>query len=195
MKIHMLHMGCYHWCSQLFNHGVTLILHIMSLLSLTYKHWKIYFTKYRALFHVQNHCSFYEFILDSQILKYQMILYFYLKLGTSYLNTSSVWDEHSLEKYLPIESCQRWSYKTKLPLRTTDYLTGIPVTAVISLLSQWNRGHNDQWLHLVMELPEASSQVEYYYSKRHYLRHWEISVLRYHYQVRDLWKTTKTNQK
>lgn len=65
-----------------------------------------------------------------------MILDFYLNLGTSYLNTSSFWDEHLLEKYLPIESCQRWPYKTKLLLRTPDYLTSIPVTAAISLLSQ-----------------------------------------------------------
>lgn len=75
-----------------------------------------------------------------------MILYFYLDLGTSYLNTSSIWDEHLLEKYLPIEPCQRWPYKTKLPLRNTDYQTGIPVTAAISLLSQLDPGHNDQWL-------------------------------------------------
>lgn len=48
-----------------------------------------------------------------------MILYFYLNLGTAYLNTSGIWDEHLLEKYLPVESCQRWLYKTKLPLRNT----------------------------------------------------------------------------
>lgn len=81
-----------------------------------------------------------------------MILYFYLNLGTSYLNTSSIWDEHLLEKYLPIESCQRWPYKTKLLLRTPDYLTGIAVTAAISLLSQLDCGHNNQWLNSVMEL-------------------------------------------
>lgn len=73
-----------------------------------------------------------------------MILYFYLNLGTSYLNTSSIWDEHLLEKYLPIVSCQRWPHKTKLPLRSTDYLTGILVTAAIRLLSQLACGHDDQ---------------------------------------------------
>lgn len=73
-----------------------------------------------------------------------MILFFYLNLGASYLNTCSMWDEHLLERYLPTESCQEWHCKTKLPLRNTDYLTGILVTAAISLLSQLDCGHNDQ---------------------------------------------------
>lgn len=72
-----------------------------------------------------------------------MILYFYLNLGASYLPTSSIWDEDLLEKYLPIESCQRQPYKTKLPLTTTDYSMGMPGTAAVSLWSQLACGHND----------------------------------------------------
>lgn len=71
-----------------------------------------------------------------------MILYFYLNLGTSCLNTSSIWDEHLLgkkKKNLPIEPCERWPYETKLPPRTQPkrgLLNWNPVTAAISLWSQ-----------------------------------------------------------
>lgn len=93
----------------------------------------IYFAKYRAPSQLQNLCSSYEIILDFEILIFPMILHFYLNLGTSYLHTSSIWDEHLLEKYLPIESCQRQRYQTKLPLTTSDSSTGIPGTAAASL--------------------------------------------------------------
>lgn len=121
-----------------------------------------------------------------------MILYFHLNLGTSYLNTSSIWYEHLLEKNLPIASCQRWPYKTKLPLRSTDYFTGILVTAAIRLLSQLRLWAQWSMMKLRKRAREPFSQVEYYYTDRHYLlRHLKISVICYHYWVKALWRQQK----
>lgn len=78
-----------------------------------------------------------------------MILYFYLNLGTSCLNTSSIWDEHLLGKKsanwvlweMALQNKAAAENAAEVGTTWLELLSQLP----ISLCSQLDCGHQDQW--------------------------------------------------